>query len=61
MEVPQSVILLNYINNLLVQNLGSSEASPQSSLLSQYCDAEMQLLFAHENSLIEHFWLPPEE
>lgn len=43
----------------LEQNLGSSDPSPQSSLLSQNCAAEMQLLFAHEYSLIEHFWLIP--
>lgn len=40
-----------------VQNLGSSLLSPQSSLLSQNCASEMHLLFAHEYSLIEHFWL----
>ena len=45
--------------NLLVQNLGSSLPSPQSFWLSQYAAAGMHLLFAHENSLIEHFWLTP--
>lgn len=45
--------------DLLVQNLGSSDESPQSSLLSQYFAAEMHLLFAHVYSLIEHFWLTP--
>lgn len=48
-------------NHLLVQNLGSSLPSPQSSLLSQYDAAFMHLPFPHENSLIEHFWLTPAE
>ena len=53
-----SEVLLLWIN-LLVQNLGSSLPSPQSSRLSQYAAAEMHLLLAQENSLIEHFWLTP--